>query len=250
MGQLQGKTAIITGSGTGLGEAIARRYASEGARVIVADIDQAGAARVAADIGAAALAVHADVTRRTDVENLVQQCQAAFGAVDIVVNNAGVVQRNQPLWAVDEATFDRIFAVNVKAIYYMTCAVVPLMRAQKHGVILNLGSTGGIRPRSGLAWYNASKGAVNLLSKSMAVELAPDGIRVNAICPSLAVTNMFEPVLNAPDTPENRARFLSTIPLGRFCEPGDIAAAAVFLASEASSFMTGVVFPVDGGRTA
>src|SRR3546814_735399 len=150
---------------------------------------------------------------------------------------------------VDEATFDRVFSVNVKSIYLMTCAVVPVMRAQGRGVILNVGSTAGIRPRPGLSWYNASKGAVNVLSKSMAVELRPDNIRVNAICPVMGVTGMFELFMGLPDTPENRAKFVSTIPLGRFCKPSDVAAAALFLASDAAEFFTGVEFPVDGGRT-
>jgi 3-oxoacyl-[acyl-carrier protein] reductase len=150
---------------------------------------------------------------------------------------------------VDEAMFDRMFDVNVKSIYYMTQAVVPVMRKQGKGVILNIGSTAGIRPRPGLTWYNASKGAVNLLSKSMAVELGPDKIRVNAICPVMGVTGMFELFMGAPDTPENRARFVSTIPMGRFCQPSDVAAAALYLGSDAAEFITGVEFPVDGGRT-
>ena len=150
---------------------------------------------------------------------------------------------------VDEETFDRMFQVNVKSIYLMTRAVVPVMRKQGKGVILNIGSTAGIRPRPGLTWYNASKGAVNLLSKSMAVELGPDNIRVNAICPVMGVTGMFELFMGAPDTPENRAKFVSTIPLGRFCQPSDVAAAALYLASDAAEFITGVELPVDGGRT-
>jgi 3-oxoacyl-[acyl-carrier protein] reductase len=150
---------------------------------------------------------------------------------------------------VDEATFDRVFAVNVKSIFHMTHAVVPLMRRAGHGVILNIGSTAGIRPRPGLSWYNASKGAVNVLSKSMAVELGPEKIRVNAVCPVMGATGLFELFMGLPDTPANRAKFVSTIPLGRFCEPGDVAAACVFLGSDAAEFFTGVEFPVDGGRT-
>jgi 3-oxoacyl-[acyl-carrier protein] reductase len=150
---------------------------------------------------------------------------------------------------IDEKTFDRVFAVNVKSIYYMTHAVVPLMRKRGRGVILNVGSTAGIRPRPGLAWYNSSKGAVNVLSKSMAVELGPDGIRVNAICPVLGETGMLESFMGVPDTPENRRKFVATIPLGRLSRPSDIAAVAVFLASDAAEFVTGVEFPVDGGRT-
>jgi 3-oxoacyl-[acyl-carrier protein] reductase len=157
--------------------------------------------------------------------------------------------RNQPLLEVDEATFDRVFAVNVKSIFHMTRAVVPLMRRQKSGVILNVGSTAGMRPRPGLTWYNSSKGAVNLMSKSLAVELGPDNIRVNAICPVMGVTGLLEQFMGMPDTPENRKKFLATIPLGRLSTPLDIAKAALFLASDDAEFITGVEFPVDGGRT-
>jgi 3-oxoacyl-[acyl-carrier protein] reductase len=150
---------------------------------------------------------------------------------------------------VDEATFDRVFAVNVKSIYHMTQAVLPLLRQQGGGVILNVGSTAGIRPRPGLTWYNASKGAVNLLSKSMAVELGPENIRVNAICPVMGATGLLEDFMGVPDTPENRARFTGTIPLGRLSTAEDIATVAVFLASDAAAFLTGIEFPVDGGRT-
>ena len=249
MGQLENKVAIITGAGSGFGEGIAKMYAKEGAKVVVADMNESAAQRVAADIGSSAMAVTADVTVRSDVEELVAACQKEFGAVDIVVNNAGTTHKNQPMLEVDEATFDKVFDVNVKSIYYMTHAVVPVMRKQGHGVILNVGSTAGIRPRPGLSWYNASKGAVNLLSKSMAVELGPENIRVNAICPVMGVTGLFEAFMGLPDTPENRKKFVGTIPMGRFCEPSDVGAAAVFLASDAAEFMTGIEFPVDGGRT-
>lgn len=249
MGQLENKVAIITGAGSGFGEGIAKMYAKEGAKVVVADMNESAAQRVAADIGSSAMAVTADVTVRSDVEELVAACQKEFGSVDIVVNNAGTTHKNQPMLDVDEATFDKVFDVNVKSIYYMTHAVVPVMRKQGHGVILNVGSTAGIRPRPGLSWYNASKGAVNLLSKSMAVELGPDNIRVNAICPVMGVTGLFEAFMGLPDTPENRKKFVGTIPMGRFCEPSDVGAAAVFLGSDAAEFMTGIEFPVDGGRT-
>ena len=161
------------------------------------------------------MAIEVDVANRNNVDKLVATCKAEFGSVDIVVNNAAVTHKNQPMLEVDEELFDRMFAINVKSIYYMAHAVVPVMRAQGKGVILNIGSTAGIRPRPGLSWYNASKGAVNVLSKSMAVELAPDNIRVNAICPVMGATGMFELFMGLPDTPENRAKFLSSIPLGR-----------------------------------
>jgi len=216
---------------------------------VLADINEQGARSVATPLGAAALVVRCDVSERGDIDNLVARTVERFGGVDIVVNNAGFTHRNQPMLDVDEATFDRVYAINVKSIYYMTLAVVPIMRKQKRGVILNIGSTAGIRPRPGLTWYNSSKGAVNLLSKSMAVELGPDGIRVNAICPVMGTTGMLELFMGMPDTPENRKKFIATIPLGRLSEPGDIARAAVFLASEDAEFITGIEFPVDGGRT-
>lgn len=249
MGQLEGKVALVTGAGSGFGEGIAKLYAREGAQVVIADINEAAAHRVAAEIGSSALALKGDVSRREDVQNMVDVGLKEFGAMDIVVNNAAITHKNQPMLDVDEDMFDRMFAVNVKSIYYMAHAVVPVMRKQGKGVILNIGSTAGIRPRPGLSWYNSSKGAVNVLSKSMAVELGPDNIRVNAICPVMGITGMFELFMGMPDTPENRAKFQSTIPLGRFCMPEDVAAAALFLASDAAEFITGVEFPVDGGRT-
>jgi 3-oxoacyl-[acyl-carrier protein] reductase len=183
------------------------------------------------------------------VQALVAHCVSTFGIPDIVVNNAGTTHKNRPMLEVDEAMFDKVFAVNVKSIFHMTHAVLPLMRQNKRGVMLNIGSTAGIRPRPGLSWYNASKGAVNLLSKSMAVELGPENIRVNAVCPVMGITGLFEDFMGLPDTPENRAKFVGTIPLGRFAQPSDIAAACVFLASDAAEFFTGLEMPVDGGRT-
>ncbi|MER1941823.1 SDR family oxidoreductase [Castellaniella sp. FW104-16D08] len=247
--QLEGKVAIVTGSGSGFGEGVAKSYAQEGAKVIVADINLAAAERVAHEIGHSALAVQVDITKAADVQNMVAKTLEAFKRLDIIVNNAGTTHKNQPMLDVDEKTFDRVFEVNVKSIFLISKAVVPVMRKQGGGVILNVGSTAGIRPRPGLTWYNASKGAVNLLSRSMAIELAPDKIRVNAICPVMGITGLFEAFMGLPDTPENRAKFVSTIPMGRFCQPSDVAAVATFLASDAAEFLTGVEFPVDGGRT-
>lgn len=250
MGQLTDKVAIVTGGASGFGEGIAKAYVAEGARVVVADINGDGARRVASELGASATAFRCDVARAADVNAMVRHCLDTFGVPDIVVNNAGVTHKNGPMLEVDEEAFDRVFAINVKSIYYMTQAVLPPMRSRgKGGVILNVGSTAGIRPRPGLTWYNASKGAVNLLSKAMAVELGPEKIRVNAICPVIGLTALFEQFLGMPDTPESRAKFLATIPIGRFSEPRDVAAAAVFLASDAAEFFTGLEFPVDGGRT-
>jgi 3-oxoacyl-[acyl-carrier protein] reductase len=249
MSQLNKKIAIVTGAGGGFGEGIAQAYVREGARVIVADINGDAAVRVATALGANASAFTCDVTRADQVQALVAHCVKTFGIPDIVVNNAGTTHKNRPMLEVDEATFDKVFAVNVKSIYHMTHAVVPLMRQNKHGVILNIGSTAGLRPRPGLSWYNASKGAVNVLSKSMAVELGPENIRVNAVCPVMGITGLFEDFMGLPDTPENRAKFLGSIPLGRFAQPNDVAAACVFLASDAAEFFTGLEMPVDGGRT-
>jgi 3-oxoacyl-[acyl-carrier protein] reductase len=250
MGQLAGKIAIITGAGSGFGTGMAEAYVREGAKVIVADINAEAGERVAKSLGSNAKAITTDVSNGASVDAMVKACVDTFGVPDVVINNAGTTHRNQPLLQVDEQTFDRVFNVNVKSIYHMTHAVVPLMRARgKGGLIINVGSTAGIRPRPGLVWYNASKGAVNLMSKAMAVELAPDKIRVNALCPVMGATALLEDFMGMPDTPENRAKFLSTIPLGRMCEPRDMAAAAVFLATEAAEFLTGLEMPIDGGRT-
>jgi 3-oxoacyl-[acyl-carrier protein] reductase len=247
--RLKDKVAIVTGAASGFGAETARLYAREGARVVVADLNIAGAKAVAAEIGSSALAIECDVSLRADVDALVAACIKAFAVPDIVVNNAGFTHRNQALLNVDEALFDKVFAVNVKSIFHMVHAVVPHMRQRGSGVILNIGSTAGIRPRPGLTWYNASKGAVNLMSKSLAVELGKDGIRVNVICPVMGETGMLGDFMGVPDTPANRERFIATIPLGRLSRPLDIARAALYLASDEAEFITGVEFPVDGGRT-
>ncbi|HVK91465.1 MAG TPA: SDR family oxidoreductase [Mycoplana sp.] len=249
MARLKDKVAIVTGAASGFGAETARMYVAEGAKVAIGDINEEGAKAVAASLGDAAIALKCDVSNRADIDRLVKATLERFGRIDIVMNNAGYTHRNMPMLEVDEATFDRVFAINVKSIYHMTMAVVPIMRKQKGGVILNVGSTAGIRPRPGLSWYNSSKGAVNLLSKTMAVELGPDNIRVNAICPVMGATGMLESFMGMPDTPENRKKFTGTIPLGRLAEPKDIARAAVYLASDEADFITGVEFPVDGGRT-
>ena len=249
MAQLQGKVALVTGAASGFGEGIARLFIAEGARVVIADLDAGKARKVADELGPSARAVVCDVSKAADVNAAVAACVAAFGPPDIVVNNAGTTHRNQPMLEVDEATFDRVFNVNVKSIYHMARAVVPLMRQRGGGSIINIGSTAGLRPRPGLTWYNASKGAVNLLSKSMAAELGPDNIRVNAICPVMGATGLIEQFLGVPDTPENRAKIVAGIPLGRMSTPRDVANAALWLASDAAQFITGVELPVDGGRT-
>jgi len=249
MGVLQGRVALITGAAAGFGEAIARRFVAEGAKVLVADLDGKRAQAVASSLGDSARAVYCDVSSRADVDAAVAVCVGAFGGVDVLVNNAGTTHRNQSMLEVDEATFDRVFAVNVKSIFHTTQAVVPLMKARRSGCIVNIGSTAGIRPRPGLTWYNASKGAVNLMSKSMAAELGPDGIRVNAVCPVMSPTALIEQFLGVPDTPQARAKIEAGIPLGRMSTPQDVAEAVLYLASDAACFITGVEMPVDGGRT-
>lgn len=247
--RLKDKVAIVTGAASGFGAAIARTYVAHGAKVAIADINEAGAQALATELGANAIAVRCDVTKKADVEALVAATVKAFGTLDIVVNNAGTTHKNQPMLEVDEATFDRVYAVNVKSIYYMTFAALPILRAKKSGVILNVGSVAGIRPRPGLTWYNSSKGAVNIMSKSMAAELGPDNIRVNSICPVMGATGLLEAFMGMPDTPENRKKFIATVPMGRLSEPQDIANAALYLASDEANFISGVEFPVDGART-
>lgn len=249
MKQLEGKVAIVTGGAAGFGAGIVQAFVAEGARVVVADLDAGRGEKLAQELGSGTVFARCDVASLADVAALVRTCVERLGAPDVVVNNAGTTHRNMPMLEVDEKTFDRLYAVNVKSIFNMSHAVVPLMRKRRSGVILNVGSTAGIRPRPGLTWYNGSKAAVNLLSKSMAVELAPDNIRVNAICPVMGETGLLEQFMGVPDTAENRARFVATIPLGRLSKPSDVATVAVFLASDAAHFLTGIEFPVDGGRT-
>ncbi len=249
MAQLNDKIAIVTGAAGGFGEGIARLFIAEGARVFIADLDGDKASKLASELGSQAAAIACDVSKAADVNAAVAACVQRFGTPDIVVNNAGTTHRNQPMLDVDEATFDRVFNVNVKSIFHVTRAVLPLMRANGRGSIINIGSTAGIRPRPGLTWYNASKGAVNLMSKSMAAELGPDNIRVNVICPVMGATGLIEQFMGVPDTPENRAKIVAGIPLGRLSTPHDVASAALWLASDGAQFITGIELPVDGGRT-
>ncbi|GGE19256.1 3-oxoacyl-[acyl-carrier protein] reductase [Gemmobacter megaterium] len=248
-GRMDGKIAIVTGAGGGFGEGIAKLFAAEGARVGVLDLRADAAERVAAEIGANAVALAADVTSRPQMEAAVAKVSETFGAPNVLVNNAGWTHRNKPMLEVTEDEFDRVYAINVKSIYIASQIIVPIMRGLGGGAIVNIGSVAGIRPRPGLTWYNSTKGAVNIMSQSMAVELAPDNIRVNAICPVMGETGLLEAFMGVPDTPENRARFVATIPMGRMSRPEDIARATLYLASDDAEFITGVLFPVDGGRT-
>ena len=247
MGRLENKVALVTGGGSGFGEGIVETFAREGASAAIVDIDLANAETVARRIGQSAIAVRADVSKAADVARAVDAVAEAFGRIDILVNNAGISHRNQPMLEVGEDEFDRVFAVNVKSIYLFARTVVPLMRSQGRGMILNVGSTAGLRPRPGLTWYNGSKGAVHAITKSMAVELAPDRIRVCALAPVAGETPLLATFMGE-DTPEKRELFRSSIPLGRLSRPQDIANAALYLASDEADLVTGVVLEVDGGR--
>lgn len=246
--RIKGKVAIITGAGSGFGEGIAIRFAAEGAKVVVADINGDAAKRVADEIGDTAVAIETDVTKMSDVEAMIGLAETQFGRLDILINNAGYTSRNGPMMDVDEETYDRIFEVNTKAIYLAARAGVPVLKKYGGGTIINVASIGALRPRPGLVWYNGSKGAALNMSKGMAVELAPDNIRVNALCPVLAETGLLEEFMGVEDTPENRNAFLKTIPLGRLGRPSDVAGAALYLCSDDAEFITGVSLEVDGGR--
>ena len=247
MKRLEGKVALVTGAGSGFGLGIAEKFAREGAKVVIVDIKEDAAKAAAASIGEGSLGVAADVSKAADVNAAVQKAVDAFGKLDIVINNAGISHRNRPMLEVDEAEFDRVFAVNVKSIYLFAQAAVPQMRKLGGGVFINVGSTAGLRPRPGLTWYNGTKGAVHTLTKSMAVELAPEQIRVCALAPVAGETPLLATFMGE-DTPQKREQFVNSIPLGRFSKPEDIANAALYLASDEASMITGVVLEVDGGR--
>lgn len=244
--RLKDKIAIVTGGGSGMGEAIAHTYAREGAKVAVLDVNEQAANKVASAIGAAALAVACDVTNKADIARAVEMTEKKFGVTDILVNNAGVAHVNKPLMEIDEREFDRVFDVNVKGLFVFTQAVVPGMRQKGGGVIVNIGSTAGLRPRPGLSAYNATKGAVHNLTKTLAVELAADKIRVCAIAPVATDTPLL-PTFLGP-APGQREKFIATVPLGRLATSQDIADAALFLASAEAKFLTGNIMEVDGGR--
>jgi len=248
--RLEGKIAIVTGGASGFGAGIARRFAVEGARVVVNDLVADGAQRIAAEIvasGGTALACAGDVSSDLDVARLVAAALEGFGGLDVVVNNAGTTHRNQPMLDVPEAMFDRIYAVNVKSLFLTAKHAVPHFRAQRSGVFITIASTAGVRPRPGLTWYNGSKGAAIVTSRSMAAELAPDNIRVNVINPVAGETGLLVEFMGE-DTPQRRAQFIASIPLGRLSQPSDVATAAVFFASDEASFITGACMEVDGGR--
>lgn len=245
--RLAGKTAIVTGGASGFGAGIVRKFLAEGARVMIADINGAAAEAMAAELGGAALAQMVDVSDAGSVGAMTEAALDSFGQLDILVNNAGVTHLPAPLEEVGEDDFDRVFSVNMKSVYLTARALVPHMKERRAGAILNVASTAGVSPRPNLNWYNASKGWMITATKTMAVELAPHGVRVNAINPVAGETPLLKSFMGE-DTPEVRAKFLSTIPIGRFSTPEDMGNAACYLCSDEAGMVTGVAMEVDGGR--
>ena len=243
--RLQDKVAVVTGGASGFGAGIVRKFAEEGARVVVADLNVNGAHEIAAEVKG--LGIHVDVADGASVAAMVDVTLGAYGRLDILVNNAGITHYPALLEEVTEQDFDKVFAVNCKSVFLTAQNIVPVMKKQGQGAILNVASTAGVSPRPRLNWYNASKGWMNTATKAMAVELAPRGIRVNAINPVAGETPLLK-VFMGEDTPEIRAKFLSTIPIGRFSTPSDMGNAACFLCSDEASMVTGVCMEVDGGR--
>ncbi|MFK8082153.1 MAG: SDR family oxidoreductase [Granulosicoccus sp.] len=245
--RLEGKSAIVTGGASGFGAGIVKKFVEEGASVMIADLNTVDADKLADLLGNSAAAMQVDVSNDSNVKALINATHKAFGTVDIVVNNAGVTHKPMPMEEVHDADFDRIMAVNAKAIYLMMRNILPIMKAQSSGCILNIASTGGVSPRPNLTWYNASKGWLITATRGMAVELAPQGIRVNAINPVAGETPLLKSFMGE-DTPAIREKFLSTIPIGRFSTPEDMGNAACYLCSDEASMVTGVCLEVDGGR--
>ena len=246
---LAGRVAVVTGGAQGIGRAVTSRFAQSGAKVAIWDRDAALAEKTAAELGAKGqvLAIACDMTDFASVTAAAQATVKAAGRIDILVNNAGIGHKPQPLDTLSEEDFDRIVAINAKSVFLTAREIVPLMKARKQGAILNIASTGGVSPRPNLTWYNASKGWMITATRAMAVELAPFGIRVNAINPVAGETPLLATFMGE-DTPQIRAKFLASIPIGRFSTPEDIAAAAAFLCSDEASMITGVALEVDGGR--
>ena len=245
--RLKGKKAIVTGGASGFGEGIVRKFVSEGADVLIADLNIEAAQKLSDELGTAVQASETNVAKNDCVLKMVALASAELGGVDILVNNAGITHLPAPMEEVSDEDFDKVFAVNCKSVFLTAKHIVPIFKSQRSGVILNVASTAGVSPRPHLNWYNASKGWMNNATKGMAVELASSGIRVNAINPVAGETPLLK-MFMGEDTPEMRAKFLSTIPLGRFSTPEDMGNAACFLCSDEASMLTGVCMEVDGGR--
>jgi len=248
MNRLNGKVALITGAGSGFGAGIARKFIEEGAQVGVVDINGEAASSVAQELGDNSLAIQADITSKSQIQKTVDEITKWAGPINVLVNNAGIGHLPTPMEELDEEQFDKIIAVNMRSIYLTSQIIVPLMKSERGGSILNIASTAGISPRPNLTWYNASKGWVITATKSMAIELASNNIRVNALNPVAGETPLLSTFMGE-DTPEIREKFLSTIPLGRFSTPEDMGQAAVYLCSDESSLVTGTTIEIDGGRT-
>ena len=250
--RLKNKVALITGAGSGFGEGIAKRFSKEGCKIVVNDINSEGGERVVEQIKAAggqAVFLNADISTNQGWKTLVEGAVQSFGGFNVVINNAGFTHKNQSMLTVSEEDFDRIYAVNVKSLYWSASNVVPILDRCGGGVMITVASVAGIRPRPGLTWYNGSKASAIITSRSMAVELAPKKIRVNIINPVMGETAMLEDFMGMDDTPANREKFLGTIPLGRLARPDDVANAALYLASDEAELITGACIEVDGGRT-
>ncbi|KAJ9303249.1 hypothetical protein DTO271G3_623 [Paecilomyces variotii] len=247
--RLQGKIAIVTGGGSGFGAAIARRFGSEGAKVILTDINVANGEKVASENAENLIFQKQDVTKADDWNAVVNLAIQKFGRVDILVNNAGTTYKNKPTLEVTEEEWERVFQVNVKSIFHAIKTVIPRFNKQGNGgSVINISSTGASRPRPGLVWYNATKGAVSNATKGLAAEYGPHNIRVNSVCPLLSGTGLFEMFTGVPDTPENRKNFIAQVPLGRLTDPNDIANTVLFLASDEGQFINGTEIVVDGGK--
>jgi len=249
--RLDGKVALVTGAASGFGKAIATRFSQEGCRVLLADLNESGVQSAASSLNAGSnvASMKMNVTEESHWQDVVKKVVDTWGALDIVVNNAGTTYKNKPTLEVTADEFDRVFMVNVKSIYLSVKAVVPVMqKGGNGGSIINISSIGSVKPRPGLVWYNSSKGAVTNATKGLAAEYGPDKIRVNSLAPLLSGTGLFESFVGVPDTPENRAKFVSNVPLGRLTDPMDVANTALFLASDEGAFITGVNMEIDGGR--
>jgi len=248
--RFEGKSVVVTGAGSGFGEAVATEFAREGARVVVADVNEENGRRVAAAIGTAARFIRTDVSRAADVKAMIDTAVSAFGGLDVLVNNAGFSHRMMALWDLPEEDYERVFATNVRGVFLGCKYAVPIMKARGGGVIVNTASIGAVAPRPGVTAYNATKGAVVTMTRGLAIEVAPFKIRVNAVNPVAAETGFVKTAVGVDKFPDAvRQQVVSTIPLGRLTEPRDVAAAVLFLASPEAEFLTGVCLPVDGGRS-